>query len=60
MVFMDEHVSTIHATVRKSLVGTFERRIKEGSVYIFAYFGIGISSGYYHTSKHEYRLNFQP
>ncbi|VFR00146.1 unnamed protein product [Cuscuta campestris] len=52
--------TTIHATVRKSLVGTFEKRIKEGSVYVFAYFGIGISSGNYRTSRHEFRLNFQP
>ncbi|VFQ72098.1 unnamed protein product [Cuscuta campestris] len=52
--------TTIHATVRRSLVGTFEKRIKEGSVYVFAYFGIGISSGNYRTSRHEFRLNFQP
>ncbi|VFQ97249.1 unnamed protein product [Cuscuta campestris] len=60
MVFMDEHGSTIHATVRRSLVGTFGNRIKEGSVYVFAYFGIGNSTGYYRTSRHEFRLNFQP
>ncbi|VFQ95404.1 unnamed protein product [Cuscuta campestris] len=60
MVFMDEHGTTMHATVRKSLVGTFEKRIKEGYVYVFAYFGIGISSGNYRTSRHEFRLNFQP
>ncbi|VFQ70386.1 unnamed protein product [Cuscuta campestris] len=60
MVFMDEHGTMVHATVRRSLVGTFEKRIKEGSVYVFAYFGIGISSGNYRTSRHEFRLNFQP
>ncbi|VFQ76988.1 unnamed protein product [Cuscuta campestris] len=60
MVFMDEHGTTIHATVWRSLVGNFEKRIKEGSVYVFAYFGIGISSGNYQTSRHEFRLNFQP
>ncbi|VFQ95799.1 unnamed protein product [Cuscuta campestris] len=60
MVFMDEHGTTMHATVRRSLVGTFEKRIKEGYVYVFAYFGIGISSGNYRTSRHEFWLNFQP
>ncbi|RAL50544.1 hypothetical protein DM860_014486 [Cuscuta australis] len=60
MVFLDEHGTTIHATVRRSLVGTFESVINEGSTYVFAYFGVGNNSGNYRTSRHEFRLNFQP
>ncbi|VFQ73699.1 unnamed protein product [Cuscuta campestris] len=59
MIFMDEHETTIHVTVRKTLVGTFEKKIKEGSVYVFAYFSVGNRSGYYRTSRHDFRLNFQ-
>ena len=49
----------MHATVRKTLVYKFKPLISEGQVYIMAYFGVGGNTGYFCTTRHEFRLNFQ-
>ena len=49
----------MHATVRKILVYKFNPLISEGQVYTMAYFGVGGNTGNFHTTRHEFRLNFQ-
>jgi len=49
----------IHATVRRTLIYKFEKDLQEGKVYSMSGFGVAANLGSYHTTKHEYKLNFQ-
>ena len=49
----------MHATVRKILVYKFKTQLIEGQIYIISYFGVGCNTGFFRTTKHEYRLSFQ-
>ncbi|CAI9117332.1 OLC1v1018704C1 [Oldenlandia corymbosa var. corymbosa] len=58
MVLMDHLRNKIHATVKKSLIGTFMGVISEGSFKAISHFGVATNSGNFRTTTHPYKINF--
>ncbi|KAL2930056.1 Replication protein A 70 kDa DNA-binding subunit C, partial [Bienertia sinuspersici] len=49
----------IQATVKKSLISTFQLKLNEGNLYTISNFGVGQNKGEYKPMSHAYKINFQ-
>ncbi|RYR33163.1 hypothetical protein Ahy_A10g047728 [Arachis hypogaea] len=54
MVWLDEDGGKIHASVKRAFVSRFMNLLEEGISYQIRYFGVGLNSGYFKTTHHEY------
>ncbi|GAU43363.1 hypothetical protein TSUD_82090 [Trifolium subterraneum] len=59
MVLLDDKGGKIHASIRKQLVYMFDTKIEEGGVYEMSLFDVSPQIGFYRTTLHPYKLNFQ-
>ncbi|XP_061339336.1 replication protein A 70 kDa DNA-binding subunit C-like [Gastrolobium bilobum] len=56
MILLDEKGGRVHATIKGSL--NIRNKIHEGEVYFIKNFGVGLNSGSFRPTKHDYRLSF--
>ncbi|XP_061364451.1 uncharacterized protein LOC133307903 [Gastrolobium bilobum] len=56
MILLDEKGGRVHAAVKGSL--HIRKKIHEGEVYFIKFFGVGLNSGSFRPTKHDYRLSF--
>ncbi|XP_061353890.1 replication protein A 70 kDa DNA-binding subunit B-like [Gastrolobium bilobum] len=56
MILLDEKGGRVHAAIKGSL--NIHNKIHEGEVYFIKFFGVGLNSGSFRPTKHDYRLSF--
>ncbi|XP_018443582.1 replication protein A 70 kDa DNA-binding subunit C-like [Raphanus sativus] len=60
MVLLDVRGDKISATVKRELVGKFDRMLQEGETKVLINFTVTNSSGSYRTTKHPFKIVFLP
>lgn len=58
MIFIDEQENMIHAVIRKHLANRFQRRLKEGGLYMFRNLKISPNTGVYRPISNEFKILF--
>ncbi|XP_056683565.1 uncharacterized protein [Spinacia oleracea] len=58
MVLLDAKGDKIQATIKKSLLRTFQPLLNEGELYTISNYRVGKSSGEYKPTGHPYKINF--
>ncbi|XP_061344054.1 uncharacterized protein LOC133290023, partial [Gastrolobium bilobum] len=56
MILLDEKGGKVHTAIKGSL--NIPNKIHEGEVYFIKKFGVGLNSGSFRPTKHDYRLSF--
>ncbi|XP_061349070.1 replication protein A 70 kDa DNA-binding subunit D-like [Gastrolobium bilobum] len=56
MILLDEKGGRVHAAVKGSL--HIRKKFYKGEVYFIKKFGVGLNSGSFRPTKHDYRLSF--
>ena len=41
------------------MIYKFQKLLVEGNIYIITYFGVGTNIGFFRTTRHDFRINFQ-
>ncbi|KAL2893427.1 Replication protein A 70 kDa DNA-binding subunit B, partial [Bienertia sinuspersici] len=58
LVLMDEKGDKIHASIKRSMIMTYQDLLNEGESYTLMTFGVGLNSGDYRPISHAYKINF--
>ncbi|XP_056686069.1 replication protein A 70 kDa DNA-binding subunit C [Spinacia oleracea] len=58
MVLLDAKGDKIQATIKKSLLRTFQPLLNEGELYTISNYRVGKNSGEYKPTGHPYKINF--
>ncbi|KAK2386767.1 replication protein A 70 kDa DNA-binding subunit [Trifolium repens] len=59
MIFLDERLDRIHATIRKHLISRFKDQIQEGAAYNFERFMVAKNDPTFRVTPHKHKLNFK-
>nr|GEU56430.1 hypothetical protein [Tanacetum cinerariifolium] len=58
MVLIDEEGCKIHASVKKTLVSEFDKKLEQGKCYYLSDFGVTERKANHHVVSHKYQINF--